>query len=93
MKTATAADFEATIKALEVDDLRKFMRAMLEMRVQRQNNDPHFGSATERFVEACRNIVGAQDAGRLGALIKRLFEDAKIGPQLEPPAGAGAQQA
>lgn len=84
MKTATAADFEATIKGLEIEDLRAFMRSMLEMRVQRQAYDHHFGAAVDRFAEACRNIANANDSGRLGTLIRRLFEDAKIDSDLVP---------
>lgn len=90
MKAATVADFESTIKRLEFDDLRAFMRRMLEMRIQRQTYDPHFGLATDRFVEACRNIADAPDSGRLGALVRRLFDDAKIGAQLAPQAAPSA---
>jgi hypothetical protein len=86
MKTATAGEFESTIRSLDADDLRSFMRRMLEMRLQRQLYDPHFGSATERFVEACRNIVLDPASGRLGTLIKNLFISANIGAEVEPPA-------
>jgi hypothetical protein len=86
LKNATVEDFESTIKGLEIDDFRSFMRKMLEMRIQRHVYYPHFGSATDRFVEACRNIVAAPDAGRLGVLVKRLFDDANIGAELTPQA-------
>ncbi|WP_063807625.1 P-loop NTPase fold protein [Burkholderia cepacia] len=86
MKTATAAEFESTIRSLEVDDLRFFMRHMLEMRIQRQMYDPHFGASTDRFVEACRNIVLDRASGRLGMLSKRLFQDSKLGSELDSPA-------
>ena len=95
MKAATAADFEATIRSLDVDDLRYFMRRMLEMRRQRQNYDPHFGSATELFVEACRNIANAPGPSRIGSLVKRLFDDARMSAELAPltPIAATAMQA
>jgi hypothetical protein len=83
MKTATVADFETTIRTLEIEDLRAFMRRMLEMRIQRQTYDAHFGSATDRFTDACRNIVRDSKSERLGKLIQRLFDDAKIGSQME----------
>jgi hypothetical protein len=82
MKSATVEDFESTIKRLEMDDFRPFMRRMLEMRIQRQHYENHFGSATDRFVEACRNVVGDSESARLGTLIKRLFDDASIGVEL-----------
>ncbi|MGF6696988.1 hypothetical protein OKW38_001600 [Paraburkholderia sp. MM5496-R1] len=86
MKTATAAEFESTIRSLGIDDLRFFMRHLLEMRIQRQTYDPHFGSATDRFTEACRNIVSAPDSGRLGTLIKHLFKEANLGSEVDPSA-------
>lgn len=82
MRSATVADFESTIKNLGMDDFRTFMNRMLEMRIQRSNYDSHFGSATDHFVEACRNIACAADAGRLGTLIKRLFDEASFGFEL-----------
>lgn len=85
MKAATAADFESTIQSLDVDDLRFFMRRMLEMRRQRQTYDLHFGMATERFVDACRNIANAPDSNRLGSLVKRLFNDARMNAELASP--------
>lgn len=91
MKTATAAEFESTIRSLGVDDLRFFMLHMLGMRIQRQTYDPHFGMATDRFVEACRNIVSDKASGRLGTLIKRLFKDEKLESEVDsPPVPVGA---
>lgn len=85
MKAATSAEFESTIRNLDIDDLRLFMRRMLEMLRQRQTYDPHFGTATERFVEACRNIANAPESGRLGSLVKLLFNDARMGTELAQP--------
>jgi hypothetical protein len=82
MKTATVEDFELTIKALSIDDFRPFMRRMIEMRIQRQSYDAHFGSATERFVEACRKIANDPKTGRLGNIVKRMFDGAKLGAEL-----------
>lgn len=85
MKAATSADFESTIRSLDVDDLRFFMRRMLEMRRQRSTYDPNFGAATERFVDACRNIANTPEPSRLGSLVQRLFNNAGMSSELAPP--------
>ncbi|MFN0303492.1 MAG: NTPase KAP [Burkholderiales bacterium] len=90
MKSATVQDFEATIKSLEVDELRIFMCRFLEMCVQRPTYQPHFGPATDRFIEACRNICADASDGRLGSLIKLLFKSAKLEAELNPPRLAAA---
>ena len=55
---------------------------MIEMHIQRQSYDGHFGSATERFVEACRKIANDPKTGRLGTIVKRMFDGAKLGAEL-----------
>ena len=89
MKRATASDFETAIRDMEdLDMLRRFMRRMIEMRLQRETYDPHFGTATERFVEACRTIGNDPTSPRLASLINRLFAGtalaAELAPQLKP---------
>lgn len=90
MKRATAADFELAIREMDLDKLRRFMRRMIEMRLQRQNYVPHFGSATERFVEACRAIANDAASPRLAGLIKRLLDGTVIASELEEPREAAA---
>lgn len=87
LKSATAADFESAIRNMEIEKLRRFMRRMIEMHLQRQNYDTHFGTATERFVEACRTIANDPDSGRLAGLIKRLFAGTALASALalQPP--------
>jgi hypothetical protein len=70
-----------------VDELPKFMRRMIQMRLQRGTYDPHFGSATERFMEACKAIANDQTPGsaRLAKLMKRLFEKTALASELNPP--------
>lgn len=83
LKHATASDFEATIRNTE--DLymfRRFMRQMIKMRLQRHTYDSHFGSATERFVEACRTIANDKASPRLSGLIKQLFKDSALESEL-----------
>ena len=85
MKGATAADFEAAIRSMEIEKLRRFMRRMIEMRLQRQTYDTHFGTATERFVEACRAIANDPTPSRLAGLIKRLFAETALASELVLP--------
>lgn len=86
MKSASVADFEATIKSLEIADLRLFMCRFLDMSVHKGAYQPHFGSAMDHFTQACRNIVSDPSQARLGALITLLFRDAKLELELKPPA-------
>lgn len=88
MKRATAADFEAAIRGMDVDELPKFMRRMIQMRLQRGTYDPHFGNATQRFMEACRAIANDQAPAnaRLAKLMHRLFEKTALASELNPPA-------
>lgn len=85
MRSASTTDFEETIRTLTIDDLRLFMRKMLDLLTQRQTYDQHFGSATDHFKEVCRNIVLDPTSARLGRLIRRLFEDAKLGDPTDLP--------
>lgn len=89
MKAATVADFEAAIKTSDIKGLRLFMRRMLEMTMQPGGYREHFGNATDRFTEACKNIAQDPNSGRLGKLIKKVFADSRLSHLVEPPA-AGA---
>ncbi|MDP3578691.1 MAG: hypothetical protein Q8R75_11705 [Methyloversatilis sp.] len=84
MKSATVEDFEATIKTIDIRRLRLFMRRMLEMTMQPGGYREHFGDATDRFSEACKNIAQDSTSGRLGKLIKRVFSDSKLSHLVEP---------
>lgn len=89
MNSATAADFEQTIKTLDIPDLKIFMRKMLELCSQEQNYKSHFGSAMDHFAEACRNIAQDPNSSRLGELVKRLFSHAKLSHKLIPDQAQG----
>ncbi len=98
MKRATAGDFELAIREMDIEDLPKFMRRMIQMRLQRATYDQHFGHATDRFMEACRMIANDQSAesARLAKLMKRLFAKTALATELEPaqlaqPAGDAQQ--
>jgi Cdc6-like AAA superfamily ATPase len=86
MKRATAADFELAIRDLDLDTLPRFMRRMIQMRLQKEMSDLHFGCATERFMEACRSIANdmAPSSTRLSKLIKRLFRGTALEAELSP---------
>jgi hypothetical protein len=86
MKRATANDFESAIREMDIEDLPKFMRRMIQMRLQRGGYDQHFGHATARFIEACRTIANDQrpESDRLAKLMKRLFAKTALATELEP---------
>jgi hypothetical protein len=87
MKRATVEDFAAAIRGMDIDTLRRFMRRMIEMRLQRAAYDAHFGTATQHFIEACRAISNDVNSPRLAILIKKLFERTALAVELtRPPA-------
>lgn len=88
MKNATAEDFELAIRDMDLDTLPRFMRRMIQMRLQKETYDLHFGHATERFMEACRLIANDTVPGstRLSKLIKRLFHGTTLEAELNSPA-------
>ncbi len=92
LRQATAADFEAAIREMEdLDKLHRFMRQMITMRIQRATYDPYFGTATERFVEACRAIANDAASPRLAGLVKRLFGGTPLASELAPQSNAAGQ--
>lgn len=86
MKRATAGDFESAIREMDIEDLPKFMRRTIQMRLQRGTYDPHFGHATDHFMEACRRIANDQrpESARLAKLMKWLFAKTALATDLEP---------
>lgn len=88
MKRATAADFDAAIRGMDIEMLRRFMRRMIEMRLQRVTYDAHFGTATQHFIDACRAISNDSNSPRLAALIKKLFARTALAVELAPPQAA-----
>lgn len=83
MRRATVEDFDIIIREFEdIDKFQLFMHRMIEMRLQRSTYDPHFGTATQHFVEACRGIANDQATPRLARLITRLFTEAALAFEL-----------
>ena len=91
MKRATSADFDAAIRGMDIDTLRRFMRRMIEMRLQRATYDAHFGTATQHFIDACRAISNDSKSPRLAALIKKLFARTALAVELTPLPAAQAE--
>lgn len=90
MKRATAADFEASIRSMEIEQLRDFMRRMIEMCLQRAEYDAHFGTATQNFIDACRAIANDSKSPRLAVLIKKLFAGTTLEGEVTSPSAAKA---
>lgn len=85
LRQASAVDFETTIREMEdLGKFRRFMRQMMRMRLHRSAYESHFGTAAERFVEACRAIVNDTSSPRLASIIKRLYEGSALESELEP---------
>jgi len=82
LQSASVEDFESTIRAIEPQELRRFMRKMLDLCVHRTAYLTHFGSAMDRFAEACRKIVAGDPESRLAQLIVSLFKSFKIEHEL-----------
>ncbi len=91
MKRATVADFDAAIRGMDIDSLRRFMRRMIDMRLQRATFDAHFGTATQHFIDACRAISNDSNAPRLAGLIKKLFASTALAAELTPPPAVQAE--
>lgn len=82
MNRATAKEFEEVIREATIEQLKPFLRRMIQMTVQRETYVRHFGTATERFLEACRTIANDPESPRLAKLIRRLFERTTIAAEL-----------
>jgi len=93
MKSASVQEFEAIIRSLDPDDLRYFMIRFLGYCAQRTTYQPHFGSAMEHFIEACRRICVDPNSGRLSGLIKLLFTDAKLESEINLISSSAASPA
>ena len=86
MKSVTAADYEAEIRATTGADLKLLLLQSMDFYKNRGNYDSHFGGATQSFLEACRAIVARERGSRLGELILILFRDSGREADFAPPA-------
>lgn len=93
MKRATAEEFDAAIRGMDIDTLRRFMKRMIEMCLQRATYDAHFGTATQHFIDACRAISNDSNSPRLAALIRKLFAKTTLAVELFPPPAAQTEPA
>lgn len=82
LRNATAMDFANAIR--EIDDIDRFARFMTRMvqMCQQPANYQCFGTATQRFMEACREIVNDPESPRQAGIMRRVCGAA--GLSLEP---------
>lgn len=86
MRSASVNDFVDAIRSMtDLDELSRFMRRMMDLRLRHHDDDQYFGSATMHFVQACRNIANDENSPRLSKLIRRLFENSTLANQLDTP--------
>ena len=72
LRNATTKDFENAIRGIQDPDrFRRFMIRMVQM-CQQPANYQCFGTATQRFMEACREIGNAPDSPRLAGIVRRV---------------------
>lgn len=83
LKSATAHDMETIIRTSAIQEMRLFMLKMLDLCINKNTYEKHFGSAMDNFVQACKNIIQDSRSGRLSKLITSLFVDSKIDHLLE----------
>ena len=82
MNRVTTEEIEATIKAVDVGDLKSLLSNLLHMCTQRGAYGHDFGKTLDNFILACRRIVDHPESGRLGRLIRLVFEDANLESRL-----------
>ena len=76
LRNATKKDFENAIRDIDdVDRFARFMTRMVQM-CQQSRDYQCFGTATERFMEACREIVNDPDSPRLAGIVRRVCGEA-----------------
>lgn len=83
LKSATAQDMESIIRNSETEKLRFFMSKMIDLCVDKENYERHFGSAMDNYIQACKKIAQDPQSGRLGKLVKMLFVEAHLESLLE----------
>jgi hypothetical protein len=86
LENVTVGDIELMLRTLDDEKFQMLMARMLQMRIQKNLYDSHFGGITDKFVSACRNIVLDPNSGRLGLIIKRQFFRVSLRDEVEPPA-------
>jgi hypothetical protein len=84
MGGTTVQDFERSIKTVDIDKFKLIMLVLIDMRANPALYESDFGSALERFVEACRNICADPNSERLAKLIRIIFNEAKLTSILSP---------
>ncbi len=93
MQAASVDDFIHTILGNSGDTLKTFMLKNMDIYANRGTYARHFGSAPANFLEACKRIRADRPNTRWVRLIKSLFDDSRLGLDLEPtPPEAAVEQ-
>ncbi|MBK5551926.1 NTPase KAP [Pseudomonas sp. TH03] len=83
-QSATVQDMETIIREGAIPEMRFFMAKMLDLCINKETYEQHFGLAMDNYIHACKSIAQDPQSGRLGKLVKRLFIDSKLESLLEP---------
>ncbi len=78
MRNVTSADFDTLLKNLPTSDLKHLLYQMLDFLQNKSVYCNDFGVGMDQFTVACRDIVNDPASGRLGRLIRSLFEEANL---------------
>lgn len=71
LRSSTTADMKSVVLSSSVEDLKIFLRKMVEFNRSKESYVRHFGPAMDNFTEACREIVVAEPEGRLAGLLRQ----------------------
>ncbi len=77
LRSATVSDFNYIISTCSIENLKPFMRRMIDWSSQRENYVVHFGSATDNFIEACKILISNEPNSRLSQVVKFAFDEVK----------------
>lgn len=87
MQSATVDEFERTILAVRGEQLKVFLFKNLDILANPAASNYRFGSAGDKFLEACKRIRRERANTRWASLIEDVFSHAKLSAALEgePP--------
>lgn len=84
MAAITVADYETEILTARGADLKLILLQSMEFLTKRATYDKHFGNGIQNFLGACRAIVAREPDSRISRLLRSLFRDAGMEPDLMP---------
>jgi hypothetical protein len=84
LRAASIGDFEVAIRTLDVEGFKLFMSHFADMCVHSETYRAHFGSATDNFLIACRNIHNDPAVPRLSQIIQNILKSSRLDSHLAP---------